>query len=172
MQLPQIRKYPREVRVKDETYQVKFVRKIKGERSTLGECDPESRTIRIKLGQSLAETFATFIHEVLHAIEFEYEIKISHRAIYLYEKGIADLLLANVFDLLIHPTSPVMVMVWMFIMTLNLAQRGLEAGDFTAQLYVFVERVCVCTEKVCYIEVQVFFRKLLEHVFYGLGVNT
>jgi hypothetical protein len=95
MQLPQVRKYPREIRIKDETYQVKFVRKIKGERSTLGECDPSTHVIRIKLGQSLSETFATFIHEVLHAIEFEYEIKISHKAIYQFERGIADLLLAN-----------------------------------------------------------------------------
>ncbi len=95
MKLPTVREYPRQIRVKDETYEIRFVRKIQGDCKVLGTCDPETRTIRIKLGQSLSETFNTFVHEALHAIEFEYDIKISHRAVYLMEKGISDLLMAN-----------------------------------------------------------------------------
>ncbi len=96
MKLPPIRKYPKEIRVKDEMYKIKFVRKIAGESSdTQGLCDPNTRIIRIKLGQSAAETFYTFIHEVLHAFEAEYEIKTSHPDVYKLEKAIGDFLLTN-----------------------------------------------------------------------------
>jgi hypothetical protein len=95
MKIPAANEYPKEIKIGDEVYQIKFVNKVFGEARTAGMCDPEKRIIHIKRGQSLTETFNTFVHEVLHAFEFEYNIRISHRAVYKLERAISDLLMCN-----------------------------------------------------------------------------
>lgn len=95
MKLPSKRQYPRKLLINDQEYTVKFVRKIPKDKETVGWCDPSEHEICIKTGQSVSETFATFVHETLHAIEFEYGLKIEHALVYKLEKAICDFLLVN-----------------------------------------------------------------------------
>ena len=94
MRLPNIRKYPKVVHITPEVdYQVKFVRKL--DKKERGVCDPSDYTIKILLGMSPEETFKTFIHELIHACENEYNIKISHKAVYKLEAAIGNILIMN-----------------------------------------------------------------------------
>lgn len=82
--------YPKQLVIGDSVYKIRFVRKFK-HKDVLAECDPGDHEIRIKQGQSKDETFACLIHEVLHAlIEFEGEIDIKHKDIYLLEALLVD----------------------------------------------------------------------------------
>lgn len=84
-------KYPKKIYVGMEIYRVIFTDKI----NCFGETDPEKRTIKLKKGMSPRSTLTTFIHELLHAIEFESDIKIKHKQIYELEAGIFELLVDN-----------------------------------------------------------------------------
>ena len=95
MKPPAIRDYPKSLKVGDETYAIKFVRKFK-DSETVGECDPESRTIFLKLGEGREETFKTLIHELMHALlEFEGDLDVKHRFIYKAESLIYQFLCDN-----------------------------------------------------------------------------
>lgn len=100
MKLPRKSEYPKEVSIpcKDgdiQVYKVEWVRKFK-DKDTVGECDPSDHVIRIQLGQTRSEMFQCFIHEILHAIEFEFPIQLSHRNIYKLETALFQLLKLNV----------------------------------------------------------------------------
>lgn len=88
-----IKDYPPHVRVKDAIYRVLFVRRIPGDssRALAGCCCRSTRTIWIALGQTPAERASTFMHEVLHAVDFEYGLNLSHRHIYRLERPLAEL---------------------------------------------------------------------------------
>jgi len=96
MRLPPLRKYPKELHVNEETYSVRFVDKIPGEKLDVhGICDSGKHEILIRKDLTKSQTFRVFIHEVLHALEFEYEIKIEHKTVHQLEKAIGDLFIAN-----------------------------------------------------------------------------
>lgn len=94
MKLPEISQYPKTINIGHEEYAIRFVNIIDRDPKTLGSCD-SSGIIRIKRGQSKAETFKTLIHEVMHAIEYTYELKIDHQLIHKLEGPIVDLLMTN-----------------------------------------------------------------------------
>lgn len=83
--------YPKKLHIGGETYRIIFVKGFKH----LGETDAEKRTIKLRAGMSPRETFLTWIHEVGHALEFEFGIKIKHSAIYAYSIAIVELLMDN-----------------------------------------------------------------------------
>lgn len=90
-----IRSYPKQLLVGDDIYDIKFVRKISGEGDAdLGLCVPGDN-IQIRLRQGRQETLETFVHEILHSIEFTYEIPIPHQLVYQLEKPIAKIILDN-----------------------------------------------------------------------------
>jgi hypothetical protein len=60
-----------------------------------GQCWREGRIIYLKRGLSAARTFEIFIHELLHAMEFEHAIPISHAVIEGLEGAVAQLLKLN-----------------------------------------------------------------------------
>lgn len=85
---------PRKVRITAKiSYSVLFVDKL--ENDDLGSCDKNSRQILILLGMSKKETLATFIHELIHAIEFEYNIAIPHLAVHQMDLAIEAILRLN-----------------------------------------------------------------------------
>ena len=95
MLLPSMKKYPKEIVIGEHVWKVKFVnRPLKW---GAGQCSSRPRQILInmKANSNKYELFRTFIHEVLHAIEFEHEKRINHKTIYFLETAIADLLLRN-----------------------------------------------------------------------------
>jgi len=102
MELPPVRKYPREWHIKDDIWTVKFVRKIEiptiladEDYVHFGECCPSDLEIRILQGIGRKESFDTLVHEMFHAIEISWDIKIPHSIIYLLEEPMREFLLAN-----------------------------------------------------------------------------
>ncbi len=96
MKLPTPKKYPKFINVKDERYEIRMVTRIPKEAKTLsGLCDGDVKIIWIRKGQAPAGLFRTFVHELLHALEFEWKIKISHKMVYQLEVAIATLMLEN-----------------------------------------------------------------------------
>lgn len=91
MRIPNIKDYPKEIHLRGETYRVLFVKNM----THLGETDWAKRTIKIRAGMSKNETFRTFIHELLHFLEFSWPIKITHKQVYKLEKAIFQLILDN-----------------------------------------------------------------------------
>lgn len=87
--------YPRLLRIGDRDYRIKFVKLIRKDKTTLGLFDPNRIEILIKRGQSHDETLRTMLHETIHAMEYEYNIKISHSGVYKFEDALFDFICAN-----------------------------------------------------------------------------
>lgn len=81
--------------VGDNLWDLKFVKTAGDSDSNRGLCDPSNRTVYVLRGMDRGEIFRTFLHEILHAIEFENEIDIKHEIIEKLEDGIADFILEN-----------------------------------------------------------------------------
>lgn len=91
-----LRDYPREITVGDNTWRVRFCRRIPDHGpEVLGLCHFTDKIIYIKLGQSPEERLSTFFHEVIHAFTEEYGIHVPHKLIYKLEKPLAWLFLDN-----------------------------------------------------------------------------
>lgn len=88
------KRYPKSLIFNGEEYKIKFVKKFADE-NTVGECDYSEREIRIKKGQSPKETYKTFIHECLHAMEEEFKIPMKHEVIYKMEEAFFRFLIDN-----------------------------------------------------------------------------
>jgi hypothetical protein len=58
-----------------------------------GETDFAVRTITLWHDQAPRKLLETFIHEYLHAVEYEYDLKIPHKLVSTLEKPIAYLVL-------------------------------------------------------------------------------
>lgn len=87
--------YPKELLIGSQVYKIKFVRKFK-DKEQVGECDPETKEIKIKCGLGSKDTLKTFIHELCHAIfEFENDIELKHKLIYKFEEPIYQFILDN-----------------------------------------------------------------------------
>jgi hypothetical protein len=88
-------KIPHQILVRDQVYEIKFVDRIRGVKRGRGKCCLERQTIWIKRGQSESDQIVTFFHEMLHAIEFEYEIDIAHDLVYALEGPLAQVIVDN-----------------------------------------------------------------------------
>jgi hypothetical protein len=55
----------------------------------------EKRQITILHGMSDTETIKTLIHEVFHAMEFEYQLEIKHKTVHALEEAVLKLLKLN-----------------------------------------------------------------------------
>lgn len=75
-------------------YPVRMVDRF-SDTDTLGECSQEPREIRIRSDLSPRLTLITFIHEVLHAMQFEYGIKIPHASVNQLDSAIEACLRLN-----------------------------------------------------------------------------
>lgn len=96
-----VRKYPPRLRIGDRDYRLRFVKSIRGckkgdeKGSTLGLFDPNRREILVKVGLSQDETLKTILHEVVHAIEEEYDVNLPHKHVYRLEEALFDFMCAN-----------------------------------------------------------------------------
>lgn len=63
----------------------------------MGLCVGSSQEILLATGLTPKQRSETFWHELLHAIEFEYEIKIPHSLIYELEKPLSYIFMKNAF---------------------------------------------------------------------------
>lgn len=75
-------KIPHKVKIKPGVfYEVVWVDKF-DDPDQLGYCTADKRLIYIKKDLSEKESMTIFLHELLHALEFEYGLKIPHKLIY------------------------------------------------------------------------------------------
>ncbi len=77
--MPNGKPYPKLVRVRETDYFVTFVKRLK--ESDMGVCDDTAKVIYLSLDQPADELYRTFHHEIAHAIECEYGIKLGHPTI-------------------------------------------------------------------------------------------
>lgn len=93
------RLYPAKLRVGATTYRLELVPHIEeiGRNVTRGYCDPDEKLITLLEKQSDKELFSTFIHELLHAIEYEHKVKIPHKLVYAMEGPLAQALTKNFY---------------------------------------------------------------------------
>ena len=81
--------WPQDLEIGENIWEIKFKKKIvEGGVECSGLCDPGDRIIYIKYPQSPEELFSTLVHEVLHAIEFEYEANIGEYKVRKFETGL------------------------------------------------------------------------------------
>ncbi len=96
MILPEEKDYPKELLIGNETYKIRFVKVIRGHGpNVVGLCDDGRKLITLKRGQGKKELFSTFAHELCHAFEAEYGIKINHKEIYKLETAVVELFIKN-----------------------------------------------------------------------------
>lgn len=81
-----------QVKVKDSSY---CVHAMPLDKDTLGLCNGYEKCIIIAPNQGKKSHTETLFHEILHAIEFEYNITIGHRIINCLEKSIPNILKNN-----------------------------------------------------------------------------
>lgn len=93
MKFPSFKDYPKEIRINNEIYKIKWVKYFKYDFNCKGTCEPG--LIKIKKGQTDLETFLTFIHEVLHALEFEYSLPLKHKLVHKLEIPISNFFTHN-----------------------------------------------------------------------------
>jgi Zn-dependent peptidase ImmA (M78 family) len=91
IKLPLQSEYPNKIHFSDVVYRVKFKKGLK----CYGYTDSSKKLIVIKKGISPRQTLCTFVHELLHVIEFDHPVKIKHKTIYKLEAAIVELLLDN-----------------------------------------------------------------------------
>lgn len=78
------------------TYKVTFEKApLLNDKSCRGYYMPDSKQIVLKRGMDKIEREETLIHEVLHGIEEEYNLKISHALIHELEKPLAAYIRSN-----------------------------------------------------------------------------
>ncbi len=94
MKVPEIKDYPKKIYIRGDVYRIVFIKNLK----ELGVTSTDPDVIKIKAGMSKNETFKTFIHEVLHAMEFSWPIELSHKTVYRLEEAIFSLLIDNFFN--------------------------------------------------------------------------
>lgn len=97
MKIPKVRDYPKNLEIRGNIWSVKFTKQLSIAHA--GDCNPNKKLIRIRIGkhQDLHTIMRTFIHEVLHAIEFEYGFEMEHKSIEKLEEPLTDFILNN-FD--------------------------------------------------------------------------
>lgn len=89
-----LKKYPKNLHIGTELYTIKLVKKF-DQPDVLGECDDTKKEIRILASLGSVEMFKTFLHELCHAVDFEYNLKLKHKQVYKLEEALLKLLVEN-----------------------------------------------------------------------------
>ncbi len=88
-------KLPHKIRIKAKcAYQIVWVDRFDDE-NCRGLCDSGNKHIYLLKGMSDSLALETLFHEMLHAVELEYEFAIPHKAIYGLEQALHKLLKLN-----------------------------------------------------------------------------
>lgn len=92
--------YPENIGIGSGEWTIVFKDNIDNNSSTLGLCDGGTNEIFIKNGQSPRETLETFLHEIIHAMEIEYSLVVSHKSVYVLQMALTDFIVSNFNHLL------------------------------------------------------------------------
>ena len=90
----------KKILVGEAAYSIKRQRTIRdGKERLCGLCDGEKKWIKIRKEDDDMKELMHLIHELLHAIEFEWDIEIPHKLVHQLEEPIARLIIDNQLDL-------------------------------------------------------------------------
>lgn len=98
MKLPRKKDLAGEWIIGDAVWSVAFTKVIKygkDNKGIVGLTDYSNNSIQIKTNQSKVETLSTFVHEILHAMDEEHKLKLTHEQIYGLEEAIMNFLASN-----------------------------------------------------------------------------
>lgn len=90
-----LRDIPKEVLVGETFWEIIFCKTIDVDPKAVGVCNNTTKEILVVTSLDKHEKAKTLIHELLHAIEYEYGIHIPHHLIYKLEEPIYRLLIDN-----------------------------------------------------------------------------
>lgn len=90
-----VRDIPKHILVGNETYDIVFKKTVDGDDTVFGSCDSGEKEIVIKIGLNPIDRAETLIHEIMHALEFEYNLDIPHALIHKLERPIRKLITDN-----------------------------------------------------------------------------
>jgi Zn-dependent peptidase ImmA (M78 family) len=89
------RDIPKEIEISEGVYyKVKFKRGLQ-QKGYDGLCFYDSKEIWIAAGMDHQETASTLVHEALHAISHEHDIRLDHKLIYKVEAALAFFIFRN-----------------------------------------------------------------------------
>ena len=93
------KKIPRQLTIKGAHWHVVVTRTLfyQDGQELLGLCDPSTRTIFINKSQSHRQQWITFLHEALHALEYEYSFHLSHKTIEKIEDALGEFIRDNCY---------------------------------------------------------------------------
>jgi len=100
MRIPRIRDYNNtHWVVGDEVYKCTVHKKLplKNNGEAFGLCDQAKKKIKLAAWQGKIEGLRTLLHELLHAVEQEYQITLNHETLDIVSIAIADILIMNGF---------------------------------------------------------------------------
>lgn len=89
MILPKACDYPKKLKIGKHKWALKIVDKV-DDQNSYGHADFDKKEILMRKSQNKSDMFKTFWHEVLHAIEEENNIRLSHSDIFILEVALAD----------------------------------------------------------------------------------
>ncbi len=76
-------------------YEVTYIDQFKNDPEQQGECRKDPPQIVIKASDPEGERFSSFIHETIHALDFEDDIKLTEKQVIKLERGIFRILKLN-----------------------------------------------------------------------------
>lgn len=86
--------YPERLIIRGEVWVIKFVKTLPGR--GWGLCDPSEKLITLRHTLPKGQLLATLIHEIIHAIEYEYDFELpNHDDLETLDEGLADVILQN-----------------------------------------------------------------------------
>lgn len=93
-------KIPKKLWIKESEWTIKSIKAIPEHGNTkksvtLGLCDPSDKIIYLKTGLPYQLKLDTVLHEIIHAIEFEYDFEIEHRHVYILAEAMAKVFVDN-----------------------------------------------------------------------------
>lgn len=98
--VPLLKDYKETYVINNNEWSLVFKKRIRG--NLFGLCDPNQRTILISIrhpmlarDMQLSEIYSTFLHEIMHAWEFEYNITLGEAVVTRLELAWLDFILAN-----------------------------------------------------------------------------
>lgn len=96
------KKLPRSVKVKDKVYTISYTQTVeKGELA--GRCFHDQKKMDIAMDQIPEEVESTVIHEILHAISYEYKFPLSESKVLKLEQALYEVFKQNGWRITLTP---------------------------------------------------------------------
>lgn len=89
------KRLPNRVKVGDSVYSISYVDKIDKDDTLFGICHLWKKKIKICKRQPLDQIHSTLLHEILHAVAFEFGFKLKERKVRQLEGGLVKMFRKN-----------------------------------------------------------------------------